>query len=61
MSPTWERGLQARASCDCLIVYIERKQLAEKPRALGEPSTKEAMKRSISFDMTGPHGHDEAW
>ena len=41
MSPTWERRLQARASSDCLIVFIEGKQLAEKPHGPGEPSTKE--------------------
>jgi len=41
MSPTRERRPQARASSDCLIVFIERKQLAEKPHGPGEPSTKE--------------------
>src|SRR5262249_39790539 len=40
MSRTRECRLQARASCDCLIVFIERKQLAEKPHGPGEPSTK---------------------
>src|SRR5262249_43082682 len=33
MSPTRECRLQARASCDCLIVFIERKHRREAPRS----------------------------
>jgi hypothetical protein len=44
MSPTRERRLRARASCDCLIVFIEKK-LAGKPQRPGEPSMKESKLR----------------
>src|SRR6516165_2042305 len=54
MSPTRERRLQARASSDCLIVFIERKQLAEKPTV---PASL-PRRRTKSFDMTAPYRHD---
>src|SRR5262249_12268391 len=54
MSPTRECRLQARASCDCLMVFIERKQLAEKPHGPGEPSTKEPQESVLASTCRPP-------
>jgi hypothetical protein len=54
ISPTRERRLQTRASCDSLIVFIERKQLAEKPHGLGEPATKEPYEGALASTRRPP-------
>jgi hypothetical protein len=45
MSPTRERRLQTRASCDCLIVFIEKKQLAEKPHGVAASLPRRRLKK----------------